>query len=147
AVLRIGPDGSVPADNPSPGGSGQLPEIWSKGHRNIQGAAFDPVTNALVTAEHGARGGDEINRPEAGRNYGWPVISYGVDYSGAKLGIGTEAEGYEQPLFYWDPSIAPSGLAVYQAEMFPEWKGDLIVGSLKFGLLSRLERDDSGRIT
>ena len=81
-----------------------------------------------------------------GRNYGWPVITYGIDYSGAKIGQGTEAAGYEQPLFYWDPSIAPSGLASYQGEMFPEWKGDLLVGSLKFALLSRLDRDDAGKI-
>ena len=98
------------------------------------------------TVEHGAKGGDEVNRPEAGKNYGWPVITYGVDYSGEKIGVGTEAPGYEQPLFYWDPSIAPSGLAVYEGEMFPEWKGDLLVGSLKFELLSRLDRDASGTI-
>jgi glucose/arabinose dehydrogenase len=146
AVIRINADGSIPPDNPSPDGSGSLPELWSKGHRNIQGAAYDPVTKGLLTVEHGARGGDEVNRPEAGKNYGWPVISYGVDYSGAKLGVGTEAPGYEQPLFYWDPSIAPSGLAVYEGDMFPEWKGDLLVGSLKFELLSRLDRDESGRI-
>jgi glucose/arabinose dehydrogenase len=146
AVIRINADGSIPSDNPSPDGSGSLPEVWSKGHRNVQGAAYDPVTKGLLTVEHGARGGDEVNRPEAGKNYGWPVISYGVDYSGAKLGVGTEAPGYEQPLFYWDPSIAPSGLAVYEGEMFPEWKGDLLVGSLKFELLSRLDRDESGRI-
>lgn len=146
AVLRINADGSIPSDNPFADGRDAAPEIWSKGHRNIQGAIFDPVTNALVIHEHGARGGDEINRPEAGKNYGWPVISYGVDYSGAKIGVGTEAPGYEQPLFYWDPSIAPSGLASYQGEMFPEWEGDLLVGSLKFGLLSRLERDERGAI-
>ena len=91
-------------------------------------------------------GGDEVNRPEAGKNYGWPVITYGVDYSGEKIGIGTEAPGYEQPLFYWDPSIAPSGLAVYEGAMFPEWKGDLLVGALKFQLLSRLDRDANGKI-
>jgi glucose/arabinose dehydrogenase len=104
------------------------------------------VTDGLVTVEHGAKGGDEVNRPEAGKNYGWPIITYGVDYSGEKIGIRTEAPGYEQPLFYWDPSIAPSGLAVYNGDMFPEWKGDLLVGSLKFALLSRLDRDDSGKI-
>ncbi|WP_047143950.1 PQQ-dependent sugar dehydrogenase [Aquamicrobium sp. LC103] len=147
AVLRINPDGSVPQDNPSPDGSRHLPEIWSKGHRNIQGAAFDPVTNSLWTVEHGARGGDEVNQPEAGKNYGWPVISYGRDYSGTKIGVGTEAEGYEQPVYYWDPSIAPSGLAVYEGEMFPEWEGDFLVGALAFQLLSRLERDESGAIT
>lgn len=147
AVLRINTDGSIPADNPSPDGSKHLPEIWSKGHRNPQGAVFDPLVGGLLTVEHGARGGDEINNPEAGNNYGWPVISYGVDYSGAKIGVGTEAQGYEQPLHYWDPSIAPSGLAVYQGTMFPEWNGDLLVGALKFQLMARIDRDASGRTT
>jgi len=146
AVIRINTDGSIPADNPSPDGSKHRPEIWSKGHRNPQGATWDPVLGGLITAEHGDRGGDEVNFPEAGKNYGWPVISYGVTYGGAQIGVGTEAEGYEQPLFYWDPSIAPSGLASYQGDMFPEWNGDLLVGSLKFALLSRLERDESGKI-
>lgn len=146
AVLRIGQDGSIPPDNPYADGASGLPQLWSKGHRNLQGAVFDPVTDALITVEHGARGGDEVNRPEAGRNYGWPVISYGVDYSGGRIGEGTEAEGMEQPLHYWDPSIAPSGLAVYRGEMFPEWQGDLLVGSLKFQLLSRLDRDETGGI-
>jgi glucose/arabinose dehydrogenase len=107
---------------------------------------LNPRTGKVWTHEHGARGGDEINIPEAGKNYGWPVISYGVDYSGAKIGVGTRREGMEQPIYYWDPSIAPSGLAVYQGDMFPEWKGNLLVGSLKFGLLVRLERDEQGRI-
>lgn len=146
AVIRINADGSIPGDNPFADGKKGAPELWSKGHRNLQGAAFDAVTDGLVTVEHGAKGGDEVNRPEAGKNYGWPIITYGVDYSGEKIGIGTEAPGYEQPLFYWDPSIAPSGLAVYNGDMFPEWKGDLLVGSLKFALLSRLDRDDSGKI-
>ena len=123
AVIRINPDGSIPADNPSPDGSKWLPEIWSKGHRNAQGAIYDPVTKGLLTVEHGAMGGDEVNRPEAGKNYGWPVITYGVDYSGEKIGIGTEAPGYEQPLFYWDPSIAPSGLAVYEGDNVPGMEG------------------------
>lgn len=147
AVLHINPDGSIPADNPSPDGATHLPEIWSKGHRNIQGAAYDPVTDGLVVVEHGARGGDEINYAEAGKNYGWPVISYGRHYSGGKIGVGTKAKGYEQPVHYWDPSIAPSGLAVYEGEMFPEWKGDLLVGALKFELLSRLDRDEAGAVT
>lgn len=146
AVLHINPDGSIPADNPSPNGSKSLPQIWSKGHRNLQGATLDPLTGKLITVEHGARGGDELNQPQAGRNYGWPVISYGRHYSGFKIGIGTEAKGYEQPLYYWDPSIAPSGLAAYQGDMFPKWKGDLLVGSLKFGLLVRLDRDEQGSI-
>jgi glucose/arabinose dehydrogenase len=147
AVLRINPDGSAPADNPSFGGGDHLPELWSKGHRNVQGADFDPVSGNIITVEHGARGGDEVNRSEGGKNYGWPVISYGVNYSGSAIGVGTEASGYEQPLHYWDPSIAPSGLAVYDGAMFPEWQGDLLVGALKFQLLSRLDRDAEGKIT
>ena len=146
AVLRINPDGSIPADNPWAAGAQPLPELWSKGHRNAQGAIFDPLTRSLLTAEHGAKGGDEINQPRAGSNYGWPVITYGVNYDGNKIGVGSAAQGYEQPLHHWDPSIAPSGLAVYQGEMFPEWNGDLLIGSLKFALLSRLERDEKGTI-
>lgn len=144
AVLHINADGSAPSDNASP--AGWLPELWSKGHRNIQGAVFDPVWNSLVTVEHGAKGGDELNRPEGGKNYGWPVISYGVNYSGSKIGVGSEAAGYEQPIYYWDPSIAPSGLASYQGDMFPDWKGDLLIGSLKFESLVRLDRDEAGEI-
>ncbi len=147
SVLRINADGSIPSDNPFADGKKGLPEIWSKGHRNPQGAAWDPLTKSLLTVEHGAMGGDEVNQPKPGRNYGWPVISYGKHYSGAKIGRGTSAAGYEQPLYYWDPSIAPSGLAIYQGSMFPEWQGDLLVGSLKFELLSRLDRDDKGAFT
>ncbi len=144
AVIRIAIDGSVPDDHPKR--DGWLPELWSKGHRNIQGALWDPVTDALITVEHGARGGDEINLTEAGKNYGWPEISYGVDYSGAKIGSGTEGEGFEQPLYYWDPSIAPSGAVVYQGEMFPEWKGDLLIGALRGAHIARIDRDESGTI-
>lgn len=144
SVLRINADGTIPFDNPFADGKSGLPEIWSKGHRNPQGATWDPVTNSLLTLEHGAKGGDEINQPQPGKNYGWPVISFGVDYSGARIGQGTEAKGYEQPLYYWDPSIAPSGLAVYSGDMFPEWKGDLLAGALKFQLLVRLDRDEKG---
>lgn len=140
SVIRITPDGSVPADNPYLA-EGGLPEIWSKGHRNPQGAALDPADGTLVTVEHGARGGDEINRPQAGRNYGWPVITYGRDYTGLKIGVGTEKEGLEQPLFHWDPSIAPSGMAFHGGAMFPEWEGDLFVGALAGMMLVRLERD------
>jgi aldose sugar dehydrogenase len=147
AVLRINADGSIPADNPyAQGQNGALPQIWSKGHRNPQGMAYDPVTESLWTVEHGAKGGDELNNPQAGKNYGWPVISYGVDYSGAKIGEGTEAPGFEQPAHYWDPSIAPSGLTVYSGPMFPEWEGDFLLGALKFQLLSRLDRDAGGAI-
>lgn len=146
AVLRINDDGSIPSGNAFDDPGKGKPEIWSKGHRNIQAATIDPLTETLLTVEHGARGGDELNRPEVGKNYGWPVITYGVDYSGDKIGIGTEAPGYEQPLHYWDPSIAPSGMDIYRGDMFPEWKDDLLVGSLKFQLLSRLERNDQGEI-
>ena len=146
AVLHLNADGTIPGNNPFADGRKGAPSIWSKGHRNIQGAVFDTFTDSLLTVEHGAKGGDELNRPEAGKNYGWPVISYGVDYSGEKLGVGTEAPGYEQPLYYWDPSIAPSGLVSYKGDMFPEWNGDLLVGSLKFGLLVRLDRDETGNV-
>ncbi|WP_349362550.1 MAG: PQQ-dependent sugar dehydrogenase [Roseitalea porphyridii] len=147
AVIRVNRDGSVPADNPFVGQDGVAPELWSKGHRNIQGADIDPRTGLLWTVEHGARGGDEINRPEAGLNYGWPEISYGRHYSGMRIGQGTEAPGYQQPIHYWDPSIAPSGLAVYDGEMFPEWQGDLFVGALAGQLLSQLTRDGDANIT
>lgn len=146
AILHINADGSIPGSNPYRGGTGGLPEIWSKGHRNPQGIAFDPKDGTLLTVEHGARGGDEINNPKAGHNYGWPVITYGKDYSGAEIGEGTSKEGLDQPHFYWDPSIAPGALAVYRGKMFPEWNGDLLVAALKYQLLARLERDDSGAI-
>ena len=139
-VVRINRDGSAPPDNPYAAGMA-LPEIWSLGHRNPQGAALDPETGALWTVEHGAKGGDEINKPEAGKNYGWPVISYGTDYSGMKIGQGTHAEGLEQPIHYWDPSIAPSGMIIYSGRLWPDWKGDIFVGALKFELISRLERE------
>ena len=146
AVLRIAPDGSIPTDNPFADGKGALPELWSKGHRNPQGMDFDQATGTLYTVEHGARGGDEINRPEAARNYGWPVISYGQHYSGRKIGIGSEAAGLEQPLYYWDPSIAPGGMAVYRGAMFPEWDGNFLVAALKDQMLVRLERAEDGTI-
>jgi glucose/arabinose dehydrogenase len=146
AVLRILPDGGIPADNPFASSEEALPEIWSKGHRNPQGAAYDPASGSIWVVEHGARGGDELNRVEAGRNYGWPTIAYGRHYSGQKIGIGQEAPGFEQPVHYWDPSIAPSGLAVYDGDMFPEWRGNFLVGALKYQLLARLERDGGHRI-
>lgn len=146
SVLRILPDGGVPEDNPFADQEGAAPEIWSVGHRNPQGAVWDPVTDALWIVEHGARGGDEVNRSEAGRNYGWPVISYGRHYSGMKIGRGTQAPGYEQPEYYWDPSIAPSGMAVYTGSMFPEWQGDFLVGALRSQLVARLDRDGEGNI-
>lgn len=138
AIVRVNRDGTVPPDNPFVGQAGIQPHIWSYGHRNPQGAGLD-ARGTLWTAEHGARGGDEVNRIKKGANYGWPVISYGVHYSGDKIGEGTAKPGMEQPAHYWDPSIAPSGLMVYQGDMFPEWKGDMFVGSLKFSYISRLE--------
>lgn len=140
-VVRIAPDGGVPADNPFRDRNGARPEIWSTGHRNVQGAALDPATGLLWTIEHGARGGDELNRPEAGKNYGWPVITYGRDYSGAKIGEGTAKPGMEQPVKYWDPSFAPSGLAFYTGTLMPQWKGDLFTGGLAGTRLVRLKLD------
>jgi glucose/arabinose dehydrogenase len=138
SVIRIVRDGSVPQDNPFVDTPGAQPEIWSYGHRNPQGAALDG-SGTLWVVEHGARGGDEVNRIEKGANYGWPVISYGRHYSGLKIGEGTAKEGMEQPAHYWDPSIAPSGMMIYQGDMFPDWRGDIFVGSLKFDMISRLE--------
>ncbi|MDE0305496.1 MAG: PQQ-dependent sugar dehydrogenase [Albidovulum sp.] len=140
AVVRLRRDGSVPDDNPFAARSGAKPEIWSYGHRNPQGADFDAEGNLWVV-EHGARGGDEINRIGKGQNFGWPVISYGRHYSGAKIGIGTAKEGMEQPEFYWDPSIAPSGMAIYSGKLWPDWTGHFFVGSLKFDMISRLDPD------
>ena len=140
-VIRIRPDGTIPPDNPFVHRSGARPEIWSYGHRNMQGAALHPETGQLWTVEHGARGGDELNAPKAGRNYGWPVITYGVDYSGARIGEGQRKEGMEQPVHYWDPSIAPSGLMFYTGDKFPNWKGNAFVGALGFQLVARLELD------
>jgi aldose sugar dehydrogenase len=144
-IIRINPDGSVPKNNPFVGRSAARPEIWSYGHRNIQSAAVHPQTGQLWTVEHGARGGDELNHPEPGKNYGWPVITYGIDYSGAKIGEGTTKEGMEQPVYYWDPVIAPSGMVFYTADTFPDWKGSLLIGSLTPGLLVRLTLKD-GRV-
>lgn len=137
-VVRINRDGSVPSDNPFVGQNGIQPEIWSYGHRNPQGAALDAQGN-LWTAEHGARGGDEVNRVRKGANYGWPVISYGRHYSGAAIGEGTAKPGMEQPAFFWDPSMAPSGMMIYSGRLWPEWRGDAFVGSLKFDYLARLD--------
>jgi glucose/arabinose dehydrogenase len=144
-IVRINADGSVPDDNPFAGKAGARPEIWSYGHRNIQAAAIHPETGQLWTVEHGARGGDELNHPEAGKNYGWPVITYGVDYSGLKIGEGTAKEGMEQPVYFWDPVIAPSGMLFYTGDAFPAWKGSVLVGSLQPGALVRLELEN-GRV-
>ncbi|NNE42269.1 MAG: PQQ-dependent sugar dehydrogenase [Marinicaulis sp.] len=129
AVVRLNPDGSIPDDNPD-FGDGALPELFSKGHRNPQGLAYDAERDVLWENEHGPRGGDEINIVQAGANYGWPIASYGIDYNGAKITPFTEYEGTTQPFKYWTPSIAPSGMAVYYGNMFPEWRGDLLVGAM-----------------
>ena len=142
SLIRILPDGRVPPDNPFVGRPGARPEIWSYGHRNMQGAALHPVTGRVWTHEHGPQGGDELNIPQAGRNYGWPIITYGREYvTGLPIGEGTHKAGMEQPLHYWVPSIAPSGMAFYTGDRFPRWRGDLFIGSLKFRLLVRLRLD------
>ncbi|MCU0635636.1 MAG: PQQ-dependent sugar dehydrogenase [Gemmatimonadaceae bacterium] len=141
-IARVKPDGSIPSDNPFVKTAGARPEIWSLGHRNLQGGALDPATGQLWTVEHGARGGDELNHPEAGKNYGWPVITYGMDYSGAKIGIGAVKDGMEQPVYYWDPVIAASGLTFYTGDKYPAWKGNVFVGSMTPGGLVRLELKD-----
>ena len=138
-IIRIRPDGSVPPDNPFVGRPAAKPEIWSYGHRNPQGLAFHPVTGKLWEHEHGPRGGDEINIIEKGKNYGWPVIGYGIDYNGAKIHESTHKQGMEQPLKYWVPSIAPSGMAFYTGSLLPAWRGNLFVGALAGQLLVRLE--------
>jgi glucose/arabinose dehydrogenase len=140
-LVRINRDGTIPQDNPFVGNDAYAPDIYSLGHRNVQGATLNEATGELWTVEHGARGGDEINVPKPGRNYGWPVISYGREYSGGKIGEGTSKSGLEQPVYYWDPSIAPSGMTFYTGDKFPAWKGNLFVGALKFQLLARLEVD------
>lgn len=141
-VVRIRPDGSAPESNPFVGTEGAQPEIWSYGHRNPQGAALHPQTGELWIIEHGPRGGDELNQPEAGNNYGWPVITYGEDYNGSPLGDGiTRQEGMEQPIYYWDPVIAPSDMTFYHGDMFSSWSGNLLIGSLNPGGMVRLMLD------
>jgi aldose sugar dehydrogenase len=140
-VIRVRADGAAPPDNPFVGRKDARPETWSYGHRNIQGAAMHPKSGRLWIVEQGPKGGDEINVPEKGRNYGWPVIGYGVDYSGAKIHESTHKDGMEQPIYYWVPSIGPSGMAFYTGEAFPGWKGNLFVGALALTHLERLELD------
>ncbi len=137
-TIRIEADGSVPADNPFVGRDGALPEIWSSGHRNVQGVAIAP-DGAVWTIEHGTRGGDELNLDRAGLNYGWPVIAYGIEYRGGAINEGiTAREGMEQPVYYWDPVIAPGGMTFYDGAMFPEWRGNLLVAALKEKHIARL---------
>lgn len=141
-LVRLNPDGSVPADNPFVGRRDAQPEIWTYGHRNIQSMALDPK-RTLWVIEHGPRGGDELNLPQPGRNYGWPIIGYGIEYMGPKIGAGITARaGLEQPVYYWDPVIAPSGMIFYTGRLFPEWRGDIFVGGLSSEKLVRLHLED-----
>jgi glucose/arabinose dehydrogenase len=140
-VIRILPDGGVPPDNPFSGQAGARPEIWSYGHRNAQAAAINPATGVLWVIEHGPRGGDEVNIVARGANYGWPVIGYGIDYSGRRLHDATHKEGMQQPLYYWVPSIAPSGMAFYTGDLFPDWRGNVFTGALAGKALHRLVLD------
>ena len=145
-IVRIAPDGSVPQDNPFVDRKGALPEIWSLGHRNIQSAVIDP-NGRFWEVEHGPRGGDELNLVQKGRNYGWPLVAYGEEYTGFAIsGAVTQRDGYEQPVYYWDPVIAPSGLTYYSGAAFPAWQHNLFIGSLRDGVLVRLVLEN-GRIT
>lgn len=138
-IVRIWPDGSIPKDNPFVGNDKALDEIWSYGHRNVQGADIHPETGELWSVEHGPQGGDEVNIPEAGKNYGWPEVTYGVDYGGAIISEVAVKEGTEQPFYYWVPSIATAGATFYTGDAFPEWKGDFFVAALKSSLVARLD--------
>ncbi|MDB5799734.1 MAG: yliI [Rhodocyclales bacterium] len=142
-IVRINTDSTIPIDNPFIGNAAYLPEIWSYGHRNPQGMTRHPVTGQIWTAEHGAMGGDEINTPQSGKNYGWPVISYGVNYDGSKIGEGTAKAGMEQPKCYWDPSIAPGNLVFYTGNKVASWSGNLFVAVLKDMSLMRLTMNGS----
>jgi len=145
-ILRINPDGSVPKDNPFVGQANALPEIWTLGHRNIQSATFDPQ-GRLWEVEHGANGGDELNLVQKGKNYGWPVVTYGEEYSGSPIpGAVTVREGFEQPVYYWDPVIAPSGMQFYTGDAFPAWKGSLFIGGMRAQSLVRLTLEND-RVT
>jgi glucose/arabinose dehydrogenase len=141
-IVRINPDGIVPEDNPFVGQEGALPEIWSLGHRNIQSAAMNAETGQLWEIEHGPMGGDELNIVSPGTNYGWPVVSFGVNYNGTAVGSGqSDAPGFADPIYQWTPVIAPSGMTFYTGDAFPEWQGDLFVGGLASTALVRLELD------
>ena len=142
-VIRINADGTVPSDNPFVGRQGARPEIWSLGHRNVQGIAIAP-NGDVWTVEHGTRGGDEINLDQAGKNYGWPIVAYGVEYAGGQINEGVTArDGLEQPVYYWDPVIAPGGMTLYEGAMFPGWSGNLLVAGLKEKRISRLVLQDN----
>jgi glucose/arabinose dehydrogenase len=140
-VLHLKPDGSAASSGAAQPGWDE--RIWSMGHRNIQGAAIDPATGDLWTIEHGARGGDELNLTLRGKNYGWPVISYSNEYFGGAIGESTAKEGYEQPIYYWIPSIATSGMTIYSGNLFPGWKGNILIGGLRGAQLARLVLKDN----
>lgn len=140
-VVRINADGSVPKDNPFIKTAGALPEIWSYGHRNMQGAAINPASKELWTGEHGPQGGDELNIDRAAKNYGWPVITYGENYGGGKIGEGTQKAGMEQPIYKWVPSIATAGFIFYTGDKFPQWKGNILLASLREKTFVRLQVD------
>ena len=147
-IARINPDGSIPKDNPFVGKEGVRPEIWSYGHRNIQAAALHPTTGELWESEHGTRGGDEVNIARKGQDYGWPTIAYGIEYQGGTITGGIQQkEGMQQPIYYWDPNIAPSGMAFYTADLIPEWKGNVFIGGLAGRALVRLVVDAQGKVT
>ncbi|MDY7014860.1 MAG: PQQ-dependent sugar dehydrogenase, partial [Cyanobacteriota bacterium] len=146
-VIRINDDGSIPSDNPFVNDAEAAPEVWSYGHRNIQGLAFDPIANRVWATEHGARGGDEVNLVEVGENYGWPVATHSREYSGGLISPETSLPGMVDPKTIWTPSIAPSGLAVYTGAAFPEWQGNLFAGGLVSQDIRRIELDGSGNVT
>ncbi len=147
SIVRINTDGSIPADNPYVGDASVQPEIWSWGHRNPQGIVVLPGSAVVYSHEHGPRGGDELNLIEPGKNYGWPAITYGIDYSGAKISPYSELPGMEQPVVYWVPSIAPSGMSYYDGELFPEWRGDLFISALAEQSVRRLQLQDGAVVS
>jgi len=147
SIIRLNDDGSIPADNPYINNAAVLDEIYSMGHRNVQGLVIDKDNDVVWAHEHGPQGGDELNNVLPGRNYGWPIITYGVNYgSGTKIGIGNNKPGFEQPAWFWDPSIAPSGMELVTSNRYPQWQGNLLVGALKFQLIARLEITN-GKVT
>jgi glucose/arabinose dehydrogenase len=143
-ILRLNADGSAPADNPFIDRKNTAPEIFSLGHRNVQGLVYDPQHNRILANEHGPKGGDEINWIRAGHNYGWPLVSHGIDYTGARVTPFTDLSGFEDPLFHWTPSIAPADMTLYQGELFPAWQGDLLVAALAAKAVYRVRLTDKG---
>ena len=145
-IVRMNADGSVPDDNPFVGRDDALPHIYTYGNRNVQGVVVEPTTGRVYAHEHGPRGGDELNLIQPGKNYGWPAITYGIDYSGAVISPHTSLPGMEQPLVHWVPSIAPAGMALYQGDVFSDWRGDLLISSLAERSLRRIELRPDGRV-